>query len=472
VNKTLYSLGAQAVQMADTFGCHYSTQGGGMPTRREVLDRIAEATRRGELENVAGLAIFAQTLPAEVPSQPVEPTDQDRRGAAEALAAILRTQGYGVAAPAGKTATVEQLLREARAAIREGDGDPEIADGFGSLWQRTPARRLAFAALCRLYLAKQGFMPVSFAPTLEELNRLLGAFACITRREFRTILRQTIQASGEYADGCIGSFHANPIGYCYSRSARTQGDALLELALEKMRRARETGRVLGCPGEGRCHDGAARCDSCGETAYVCHAPADCDFHKPVRDAEIEAAVLAEFLPQPGSLRRARSSRDGIVATMTQRFEIRRGYTPDRAEAIRDALLAAGKIGPAIGPNGRPWPDGWLQAPLPTLKPGEHSDQCPVTVEHWHEADHDPDVCSWAEPVLKVWQVKGDIYVALTAADAVAMCAANQGVPGLEAVPVEITESPLVLDGRGRDLTDWIEDNGEGLLWEPSPEDPS
>lgn len=334
----LARLGAEASARADTIGYGYSTQAGGMPTRREMNQRIIAAVKGGDLESAAATALLAQILPLSPPEEEAPstgPLDFQR-----VATTMLRAMGYTVLGPG----------------------------------ERSP-----------------------FAPTLDDLDDLQTAFGCITRREFRAVLRATIGASHDYADGCLSSFQSNPIGYCRSRSSKEQGDGLFNLALEKIRRARETGRVIGCPGEGRCHEGGSTCESCGPTALVCHHVETCEHHKPVTDTEIEAALLDHFTPRPGSTQRERATRDSLVTRLDHCFGRRFGYASPRAEVILEGLLASGKLGPAVRPDGQPWPPGWLQAPLPPLRPGEHSSQCPVTVEYWRDAEHNPDVCSWTPP---------------------------------------------------------------------------
>ena len=234
--------------------------------------------------------------------------------------------------------------------------------------------------------------PPAFSPSLADLSRLMTAFDAITYREFCAVLAETNHAA-DYCRGVWGPFRGAPLGYCANRSG-TQGQALLALAVEKIRLAEISGRAVGCPGEGRCHDEVHHCASCGDVALVCERGDACPVHRIVTDAEVRAAVLVEFRPLAWSTERQRSRREHLVTSVMLRFSHRAGFDAFQVERAIDALLTDCAIRPATLTG---W-EGWLEAPLAVLKPGEHSGQCPVNVEHWNEhAEHKPDVCAWVPP---------------------------------------------------------------------------
>jgi hypothetical protein len=69
--------------------------------------------------------------------------------------------------------------------------------------------------------------------TLQDLEDVFRGFGKITIDEFRAVLKETIGASRDYADGCWGPFVSCPIGYCASRQPIIQGTKLTQLALQK-----------------------------------------------------------------------------------------------------------------------------------------------------------------------------------------------------------------------------------------------
>lgn len=229
------------------------------------------------------------------------------------------------------------------------------------------------------------------AATMRHVGRIVDALSRIRRVDFYEALLRTIGARRDYTDSVWPSFRQDPVAFCRNRNPISQGVALFALALEKLRLADETGRALGCPGEGRCHLTDKRCESCGDVSKVCDKPA-CDIHRERTDEEILAAVLKELEPRPRS--RPRALREHLVAEMVTALGVHADLDPEHVDKVIGDALAAGKLRPATG--GR-WPaaDGGLEVPLPLQKPGEHSPNCPVQAEYWDErAVCEPDLCAF------------------------------------------------------------------------------
>ncbi len=255
------------------------------------------------------------------------------------------------------------------------------------------------------------------------------AFHAITFREFTALLAHTLDASHDYARGCWPSFREHPLGYCASRNPPSQGEALYQLALLKLRIAEETGRPIGCPGPGRCHGdrpGPLHCDHCGNVARVCDSPEACELHRSWDDARVRAHIIAALTLRPHHIYRPRMDIPTLIADVEQ-TAICAVEPVDRERVAR--VIAAMMDEQTLLPRlrwepGRPksvngqaarervphW-DGALQLPLPVPPRGEHAPQCPVEREHWNEhAEHDPDVCGWvdteghAHEDLGAWEV--------------------------------------------------------------------
>lgn len=229
-------------------------------------------------------------------------------------------------------------------------------------------------------------MTAPFAPTVENLTRLLQAFSAITFREFAKTIG--CERDESYARGVWPGWKDHTLAFICYRSP-PHGANLLALALEKIRLAETSGRVIGCPGEGRCHEHTARCESCGDVARVCHEPA-CVIHAPVSDARVRAVILGCFDRREG--RRERHSAQSIFNRIDAAgVHAPCGVDPARAQSILAEVLAAGELEPTPRPG---W-EQYLQRPLAVLPPGKHAAECPVEFEHWNEhAAHDPDVCAF------------------------------------------------------------------------------
>jgi hypothetical protein len=67
---------------------------------------------------------------------------------------------------------------------------------------------------------------------LEDLKQFVRGANRMTRQQFRNVLRKSIGAWKDYADGCFISFKDNPAGYVTTRNPDTQGRCLIERCME------------------------------------------------------------------------------------------------------------------------------------------------------------------------------------------------------------------------------------------------
>jgi hypothetical protein len=67
---------------------------------------------------------------------------------------------------------------------------------------------------------------------LEDLKQFIHGSNRMTRQQFRNVLRKSIGASKDYADGCLNSFRDNPAGYVITRNPDVQGRYLIERCME------------------------------------------------------------------------------------------------------------------------------------------------------------------------------------------------------------------------------------------------
>ena len=235
---------------------------------------------------------------------------------------------------------------------------------------------------------------VPFVATLQQVSRLNHAFEAITYDEFCAVLLVTIGARHDYAQGCWPAFRQGPIGYCASRGPIVQGEALFALALAKMNHADATGRDINCCGEGQCHRASSRCATCGDVERTCHRVDTCKWHGPVSDAKIREAVLGNV----GGLGVKHGTRlEHLAGSLAREFGSHVDYIGARGADALAALMGTGEV-----MTHTLYGEGWLMRPLATLKQGEHSAECPVTVEYWltEPAECDPRVCAYV-PIAKV-----------------------------------------------------------------------
>jgi hypothetical protein len=234
---------------------------------------------------------------------------------------------------------------------------------------------------------------VPFVATLQQVSRLNRAFEAISYDEFCEVLLATIGAQPDYASTCWPSFRQWPVGYCATRGPISQGEGLFALALAKMNHANTTGRNLHCKGEGQCHGQAHCCVTCGDVDRVCHRIESCKWHGPVSADMVMKDAIDSF---NGRGVKHPMRRDDLAEGLTRRFSSHVDFTVVRANMVIDLLIDIGEIVPHAL-----YGDEWLMRPLMTLKQGEHSVECPVTVEYWliEPAECDPRVCAHV-PIAK------------------------------------------------------------------------